>query len=516
MPRWIRYAIVMLVSACAFSYMQNWGAFVDPDIYYHAKAAEIIAHSGPIKTFPWLDLTVFGGNRFADFHFLFHVALIPFVELGGMFGAQIAAVFFAALAMAVLYFVLDDLSIRWPWLWVGLALCTSSIAFRFSLGKATPLAIIWFLLGLLAVMKRRPWIGLITGIGFALTHYGFALLLACQGLYFFVDAVSHRWQKKSWRESIAHAPIKPFLLTTLGCAIGVLLHPNAGNLLASFWMNVTQIALKTQFGIINLGSEWGHMAAKELLYAFWVHLVFIIAALACLWASRKKEPRNEKQRQALVLFFPVLALTILMLKSRRMSEYAAPALIVWVALLWNAVDIPQIIGRVKQWAAEKHLQIPAAIKIPVLVIYLSIPVVCVVSSVYHVHEALRGPLERPVNQYRGAMEVVDKTANENERIFNTRWDDFPQLFYASSRVRYVEGLDPTYHLVADPVGTEKYSRLMSATSTSAVRNVVQNDFNCRLILTTKNDPKSFWKLLDTDPSFELMYADPDSRLYQIH
>ena len=112
------------------------------------------------------------------------------------------------------------------------------------------------------------------------------------------------------------------------------------------------------------------------------------------------------------------------------------------------------------------------------------------------------------------MDALDKVADQNERVFNTRWDDFPQLFWASSRVRYVAGLDPTFLLVADPGLSKEYADLVSKQSATSVRDIVSKDFGSRFIVSTKNDPKSFWKMMDDDPKTELIYADTEARVYR--
>src|SRR5574337_558546 len=120
--------------------------------------ASLIASQGPLHQFPWLDLTTLG-QHFADQHFLFHVLLIPFVRWFGMFpGTQLAAVFFAGLFVTVFYAVLRQLKISRAWFWTALLAASPFLILRLSLGKASPLALAWFVSGLRAMATRRRWL----------------------------------------------------------------------------------------------------------------------------------------------------------------------------------------------------------------------------------------------------------------------------------------------------------------------------------------------------------------------
>ena len=158
MKRFWGYVFGFFVACGWFSVIIDWQQFSDPDVYYHAEIAKLVLAHGPVHVFPWLDLTLLG-THYADLHFLFHVVLIPFVSVFGIFrGGHIAAVVLSALLLVGFYECLRRLQIRWPLVWTVLLGCAQPFLVRTLLGKATPLALLLYVVGLTVFWKRRPWL----------------------------------------------------------------------------------------------------------------------------------------------------------------------------------------------------------------------------------------------------------------------------------------------------------------------------------------------------------------------
>src|SRR3989338_11391151 len=77
---WLLSLIIFASALSLFSYLQFDQTFADPDSFYHAKMARLLAERGVITEFPWLSATNLKSS-FIDHHFLYHLALAPFVKL---------------------------------------------------------------------------------------------------------------------------------------------------------------------------------------------------------------------------------------------------------------------------------------------------------------------------------------------------------------------------------------------------------------------------------------------------
>ena len=175
--KWLRSLGVFIGAAAWFCVMISWTGFSDPDAFYHAHMALLIWQHGPVMSFPWLDLTLVG-MHFADLHFLFHLFVAPFVGLLGQFqGLRVASVILAALFVVVFEACLHWLEIRWSVVWSILLVLLYAFLFRVLVAKATPVALIWYVLGLTAAWKRKPWLVLLVAFAYALSHGGWIYLI---------------------------------------------------------------------------------------------------------------------------------------------------------------------------------------------------------------------------------------------------------------------------------------------------------------------------------------------------
>ncbi|HLC89857.1 MAG TPA: hypothetical protein VJG65_02760, partial [Patescibacteria group bacterium] len=108
---WLSFFLIFIISASLFGYLASDQTFVDPDSFYHAKMAQLLWEKGAITSFPWLSATTLQ-YKFADHHFLYHLALIPFVKIfPAPWGLKIATVLFASFAILAIYWFLRQLKI---------------------------------------------------------------------------------------------------------------------------------------------------------------------------------------------------------------------------------------------------------------------------------------------------------------------------------------------------------------------------------------------------------------------
>ncbi len=500
------FLFVFLFSFIWFSFLQPWGGFVDPDAFYHAKMAALILLHGPLQIFPWLDLTTLGAH-FSDQHFLFHVLLIPFVKLFGMLpGTQIAAVVFASAFLTIFFLILRRLRVSYPWAWTMLAGISAPLAIRLSLGKASPLALAWFVLGLFAMATpRRRGLAFLAGFGFALSHGGWIILLAAQ-IFFLMGGwmLGGRLKVKGQRPEVL-GDAMTVLMTCSGVILGLLGHPNARENLVFLWVQVVKVGLLGASGFVALGQEWSPIGVGALVG----NLGPVLAAAGLvMWGllSAPREPLDLMRARQSVGFGMVVALLVaLTFKSQRMIEYLIPVFILWLATLGSLMDEKRLGHTLRRSHVLKN------VRTFFCVVLGGTLIVHEASGAYHV---LRTHLRR-FDRLTVPLAVLRHAAQPGDRVFHDRWEDFPELFADDDRLRYVSGLDPTF-LAEQNLSLARLSAdLVAGRVTSTAYDLLHDRFGARFIFLERPGRIAFEQTLRSDARFQSWYQDDRFQVWRV-
>ena len=500
---WFRYGIPFCLAAIWFSIFQPWGAFRDPDAFYHAKMAALLWLHGPIKSFPWLDLTTLG-THFADQHLLFHFVTAPFSALFGMLpGVQIASVLFAAALVAFSYFIFRRLSVPWPWFWTAFLAAMPALVFRLSLDKALPFALVFFLMGLAGSALERPGWGFIAGLGFALAHGGWIVLLVCQGLYLFgawlFDIVV---DKKSWIDLFRFRLWRVLAWTVLGVVFGLCVHPNFPQNLWFLWVQVYKIGIATPFGRVSLGAEWNPPTLINLFSDLSFFLLTGLALIGGFLFARRPEFDRTVARRTIGFALPVGLLLSFTIKSGRVVEYLVPMATLWLAVASSLIDPARFLAACKR-----------ARMFCVLIIALSLTLF--ILGDVNTWQNLNGKGVRSYDQFKTTMEAISKEAKPGDRVFNTNWDEFPQLFVLDDRLRYIAGLDPTFLLDENPALSDAYTNLTMGRAPGHLYEVVHDLFHAQFVFIEVRGHASLAEELTNDKRFVLLSDDGLERAYRV-
>ncbi len=496
----------LLVFTCAlawFSLFQPWGGFTDPDGFYHAKAAALIARHGPIMTFPWLDLTTLG-THFADQHFLYHVALIPFEKLFGMLpGTQAAAVFFAASFILGFFFVLRGLKVPVPWLWCAFLAVSPHMVLRLTWAKASPFALLLFTLGLFAFATRRRGFAFLIGVVYALTHGGWIILLACQFLFAAGEWMAHRLAFGEKGFVMFTKRVQVLFATIFGIALGLLLHPNRREMLSFLWTQVFQVGVATPVGRVFMGAEWYPATVDDIYALLLIPFLVFGAVLFALVVSRGKELDRARASQVVGFLLASAVPITLMLKSMRFAEYAAPSIFLMLASLAVLVDwkgLPRVLDELlPRWA------------LPVLTACIVFIVARQETQIF----LLIRDNAHPFSRYDKPVAALRLEAKPGDRIYNSDWDIFPDLFAEADEFRYVSGMDPTFLLAARPDLSDAFTRLYQGRATSTAYDVVRNKFDASFIVVDRKNDWRFERIVRTDPRFLEFYQDDQTAVFRV-
>lgn len=447
----LSWLVVFCLSLIWYALFMPWLGFRDPDAFYHGMSSWMLLHHGPLLHFPWLDLTTLG-THYADQHFLFHLMTALFQWPFGMeTGLRVATLFCAALLVTISYGCAKAWGIRWRWIVPLLLLTQFSLVFRLELAKASALALLWFGLGMTAMvmadrrLSRWPsiWLGLIAGFGFLLSHGGWSLLLVMQVVFVGVQGIWLRWiEHRSWREIVRSSSVFVFLGTLVGIGLGWIVHPNAAELWPFLRVQLIDVAIRPPQGIA-LGAEWQSPGIGGVVSLMGISFLVLLAMSLLLTMYSKKEIEADRKRLVVLVGACVLVLMVLLFKSVRFVEYAAFLIAFLLALLIECIDWSLVMkGQFHVFPFKRLL----STRVVCLVIGL---LSCVVLSV---QGSLAFQSLHDQTQYRvvpvAAAAFLSRLPS-GVRLFHASWDLFPSLFSVAPQLKFMSGLDPTFLAMQD-------------------------------------------------------------------
>lgn len=499
-----------------FSFIIPWDRFADPDAFYHANISQTVLESGPVSSFPWLDLTSLG-SAFADHHYLLHVITAPFTAAFGMFrGLRIATVLLAAIFFSALFASLRWIGIRKPLLWASLAIATGPFLLRVLLGKATPLALTWFVLGLAAAWMRRPWIVAIAAFAFALSHGGWVyllgavILLAIGDLLFRIVAEERAWTDGLlWREVV---------FGFAGAAAGLIIHPNFPQNFRFLWTQIVTIGLQTPWEHVMLGSEW-RPAPPSLIIA-WLSLwiIVLLYAMLRLMSGGAVTTHRRAMHGAVAFALPVAGLLALTFNSRRSIEYLVPTLAFWVPHFFFLYQKTRFRSRVSQ--GGKGILGQGDVRRSSL-LNRSVGMIVFVLIIYNIggaYVALHDGKYRD-DIFRDAIAPMSERLVEGDRIFHSDWDEFPILWSLEPRAKYVSGLDPTFLFVASSSLSDAYRDLTWLKTASSTIDeawaLIHDRVSARFVFIDKEDHEPLLNLIRSDARYRVLADTPDAASFEI-
>lgn len=473
--------------------------FGDPDAYYHLWMAKRILAAGPVRAFPWLPFTTLAAH-FADQHFLYHLALIPFIALFGDFwGLKVATVLFAALALCAFRFLLKTYGVRRPTLWTLPLLFAPEFVFRLLLTKAGALALTALCAFLIALKKEKRLAVFAIAFAYVWLHGGWPILVIV-GL---VDALVRR-----------SARFLPALFG--GLTLGLVVNPFFPSNLSFYWEQIVQVAVIGRSAGVVVGQEWDPTDLGSLIMGnFSVFLpLFAIAALTAHVVRRETPVGSDAVtpgRKRGVALFGALAVVFLCMTMRqaRHKEYFLPLLLAFSAVIgelaFSVIDMRSLAARAKarMGRAWKPLLIGALMALVAFAGYEAVDI----QRVYAGRQAW--------TRFTGAGAWMRAHLPPGAIVFQTAWDDTPFLLYRDDAQRYIAGLDPRFFSDKDPAKYWEWRDISDGRRRVGLSALIKKDFDAQYVFL-KRDHEPLYPLMKKDPSFERVYQDEESEVWLVN
>ena len=487
----------------------------DFDGYYHIKWSRLLWESLRARSFPpqfiWLPLTTLNPKQYVDHHLLFHFFQMPFTWFGDLrLGAKVSAIIFASLALFSCYWFLIRYRIRFALIWLlALLACSAPFLYRMNMAKAPPFAIIYLIIGIYLLFRKKYWPLIPLGFIFALTYDMFVLLLLAAFIWTAVIGwTEHRFE---WR---------PLAWVLVGVFAGLVINPyfptNLNLLREHLITKVTAREFST-----SVGKEW-------YPYDTWEFLGNSIVACVAMVVGYLAFDPSDRKRAHHPLFFLVFATVLMIMTARwkRIAEYWPPFAVMFAAfalqpwlegarstltrLSTDMLDeLQDFLDRPGASASESDLKaLWRTIALAVVAVFLG---VVLFLNLRVTIKDIAG--SEPHDFYRAGAEWMRANVPPGQIIFNTDWDDFPRLFYYDPTHVYVSGLDPTY-LYEKNRELSKLNDRITLGENEDPGPLIRDRFGARYVFTD-NGHQDFFDAAQESGWFEIVYEDKQCTIFHI-
>ncbi len=489
----------------------------DFDGYYHIKWSRMLWESLRNGIFPppftWLPLTTLDPRHFVDHHLLFHGLQIPFTWfLDLRMAGKVSATIFASLAVFSCYWLLVRYGARYPLLWLlALLACSAPFLYRLNMAKAPPFAIIYLVIGIHLLFKKKYWPLIPLAFVFTLTYDMFVLLILSGVIWMAVIAWTER--RIEWR---------PVAWILVGTCLGLVINPYFPTNLQLLYQHLRIKVTPSDF-TTSVGKEW-------YPYDSWEFLGNSLVACAAMVVGYIAFDPSDRKRAHHSLFFLVLATILMIMTARwkRIAEYwppfavmfAAFALQPWLAGARSSLtqlstdmldELQPFLDRQAPTMSSREEEAKAlnrAIALCVVAVVLATALFFNLRATIH---DIAG--SEPHDYYRKGAEWMRANVPPGQLIFNTDWDDFPRLFYYDPVHGYVSGLDPTYLYDRDPARSKLYDRITLGEEEDP-GPLIRDRFGSRYVFSD-NLHQDFFDNAQNSGWFEIIYEDRECTIFRI-
>jgi hypothetical protein len=341
------------------------------------------------------------------------------------------------------YWLLIRYHVRYVLVWlVALLACSAPFLFRMNMAKAPPLAIVYLIIAIHLLFRRKYWPLLPLSLLFTWTYDLFVMLIVAA--VFWMVALAWTERRFEWR---------PLVWVVLGCAAGLVINPYFPHNLQLLYEHLVIKVVPAEFNT-RVGSEWYPYDSWEFLGNSAVACIAMVVGYIAFDAGDRRKTQYP-------IFFLLLSTALMIMTARwkRIAEYWPPFAVLFAAFSLQPwldgvrsyltrlppdvlEELKPFLDREDSWATKIMSDRRELLRT------IGVAVVALVLSVFLFFN-LRATVEEigrseAHDYYRAGAEWMRANIPRGQIVFNTDWDDFPRLFYFDETHYYVSGLDPSY------------------------------------------------------------------------
>lgn len=444
---------------------------LDDDTAYHFSVARLIGEHGILRSFPWTRFS-WQFDHYADKEFLFHLLFLPFTGLGYETAARIVGTIGGASVLVTMFLILRAESVRLAAFWALLPLGTTIFLYRFSQVRPHLFSMALAMLFLWAYCRRRTLTLFLVSLLYPLFYVAFwqiplLLVLAAEGGRLL------KGDRFRWRQPAA---------VLVGLAVGLVLHPNALNLLQISWIHMTDILFRNAWGNhleFNMGEEFEPLPLIGWFRELSVPTIAAGMAAVGAWKGRRDDSLLPAFALAMLIFL------LLTLRTNRFLEYMVPLAMVTLALTW---------GR----EMDKRWLLPAfAIGSLCFTLMTGLPLVQYITSTQ--------PRIWQMDKKVGRL-ITEKVPTDSA-VFTCGWEYTGTLMVEVPERNYLVALDPTLLYKRDPALYDLWYRTMKEAPPSAA-DTIRQQFSSRYAICLDHPTlHPFFDALAADRRTRVLYSD---------
>lgn len=477
--------LVFIISFAFFYSIQfSIPRIVGVDGYFHIKFSYLMRHQGFISSLPWLQYTIYK-DYFRDHHFLYHLLYIPFTFFNLITGAKLAAVVFPSLATSAFYWLLNVNKVKFAFIWTLFFLISShSFIYRMCMPRVQSISLLFLILGILFIMKKKYIALSILSFFFVWLYDGYFMLIVIVTIFFYTRLLIEK-----------ERDLKLLIYFFAGLFLGMVINPYFPGNIESYIFNIIRVSKDS--GDVNIGREWNpHNTWFMLKDSGLTWALFFSAFFFSLIFGIKNKAKSAPLLLISLFFF------FLVFRSRRSFEYWPPFCILFSAFAWDGL-LP--------FKTEREIFAKKPFNIFLIVFAITLFGIFSVTNFKAAKKDIQ--FGKALDYYKGAALWLKENSEPETTVFNTDWDDFPQLFYYNSENYYIVGLDANYMYKFDP---DKYMIWKKITRgyTGKPSTIIKKQFNANYIVTD-NDHHKFIKRTKKDRNCKLVFKDKYCTVFKI-
>jgi len=498
------FAIILFTTISSLVIFSNDKIF-DYDSFYHLGHTKIYRTDGFFSSsFPWAQYSTI--NKYSsDIWYGFHLFLIPFSFFSPLFAIRLSSVFLAVFFLLSFFYILRSLNIKYPLFWSLLVFFSSGdFLFRINMSRPHILSLTLSLFIFYFLIKKNRLGIFFSALLLSFFHASLFWLSFFVAFFFFLTSLILK-EKINWLD---------LSFLSLGSLIGIFLRPNPLGSLKLIYVQIVEIILVKKANLpLKFGRELYPIDFSDVYFQFIpLALIFILSSvlLFYLFKNLNQSQKISSLSAFLISFFFLLMSFFIARRSlTNFSVFSVLSLSLLSSFYFEKVSL--------------NLKSKIFIYFFLFILLIS----SLGRSIYVVNLFLKN--SDSAEKFKEVSLWLKENSKEGDIVFNSYWDNFPNLFFWNHKNYYRGGMDPIFQYsfnqnlfwkayfiayTGQPF-TCGYIRC-TEDMTEDIYDVLKNNFKASYVIVEKRRSPNLNKNLENLSKFENVFENNEEVLYKIN